>query len=381
MTTHQPSPTEPSPTKPTTPSPSRRAKVILVLLSLAMGLVAAEAIASNVRGHAFPFLNVFIADATYGVRLDAGAETATRSRDGRISEVRINAQGFRGGDWTPAENPKPVAGRVLLLGDSQMFGYGVDEGDSQIGRLPAALGPGHEVLDAAVPTWGPPEYARIVDELAPTYRPAVVVFVANVANDWFEAKVDNARRTTARDGWAAYNLVGTSEPTEFPGRRFVFGRSHLVLGVREIMAFGSRQAAPPQATSAAARLADQLKYLIRTDAPHRSRITRHLLAARDACERWGCRVVTVTLPLDVQVHASEWAKYSDAPIDLGRVRALAGIYLEEARTHGVPALDLFEPLAAASPGAFLPDDYHLSPAGHRAVAEAIAPLIAEATSR
>ncbi len=350
-------------------------------MSLGLGLIAAEAIAGTVRGHAFPFLNVFVADATYGVRLDADAQTATRSREGRVTDVRINAQGFRGEDWTPAETDELVPGRVLLLGDSQVFGYGVDERDSLIGQLPAVLGAGFEVLDAAVPTWGPPEYSRVVDELAPTYRPEVVVFVANVANDWFEAKVDNARRTTARDGWAAYNLVGTPEATDFPGRRFLFGQSHLVLGVREIMAFGSRQAAPPQATSAAARLVDQLRYLIRTDQPHRSRITRHLLAARDACERWGCRVVTVALPLDVQVHESEWAKYADEPVDLGRVRALASIYLAEARSHGVPALDLFEPLAAASPGAFLPDDYHLSPAGHRAVAEALAPLLNEATSR
>ena len=112
-------------------------------------------------------------------------------------EVRTNALGFRGPAWDEAE----TAGRaVLLLGDSQMFGYGVDEADALAARLSERLQ--RPVLNAAVPTWGPTEYARAAEDLVPRYRPAHVVFVANLANDWVEAHVPNTRRMTARDGWA-----------------------------------------------------------------------------------------------------------------------------------------------------------------------------------
>ena len=369
---------------PPPPPPRLSTRLIIACLATALALVAAEAVASVVREHAFPFLNVFVADADFGVRLEPGATTATRSREGRVTPVRINEQGFRGRDWTPAPGAAPVPGRVLLLGDSQVFGYGVGEADGVAARLEVALGDGAEVLDAAVPTWGPPEYARILDELAPRFRPEAVVLVANVANDWFEAKVPNRQRTTARDGWAAYRLVGTEAPTWFPLRSFLLGRSHLVLGVREILhearARTSRREAP-RVASAARRLADELPHLVRRDPPHRSRLTRHLLDARDACERHGCRLVTAALPLDVQVAAAEWSKYDTAPVDLSRVRALPAIYLAEAAEHAVPALDLLPALEAASPGAFLPDDYHLSPRGHQTVADALLPLLHEVMTR
>ena len=78
------------------------------------------------------------------------------------------------------------------------------------------------------------------------------------------------------------------------------------------------------------------------------------------------------LPLDVQVHPAEWAKYAGERVDLRPTDVLLDVYLGEARHHGVLAVDLRGPLLAASPGAFLPDDYHLSPRGHAAVAAALA---------
>src|SRR6185436_14301576 len=98
-----------------------------------------------------------------------------------ITEIDTNALGFRGPTWKPLK----TGPRVLLLGDSQMLGYGVDEAEATAARLSSLAGV--EVLDAAVPSWGPIEYALAVDDLAPTYRPDVVVFVANLANDWVES--------------------------------------------------------------------------------------------------------------------------------------------------------------------------------------------------
>ncbi len=349
------------------------------LCATVVALALAEAVAGWVRGGAYPFLNVFVADPIYGVRLEPDACTATRSREGRVTEVCTNAQGFRGRDWTEAPLPVPVPGRVLLLGDSQMLGYGVDVEDATAARLEQRLGDGAEVLSAAVPTWGPPEYAAAVAELAPVYRPEVVVFVANLANDWFEVRVPNARRTTALDGWAAHDLPATAEATWFPGRSFLFGRSHLVFAVRELSA--RRRGPPPAPAAMAQRLSREVATLLRPEGPHRSRVTPQVLAAVEACRPLGCRVVVATLPLDVQVHAAEWAKYDGEPIDMTGTTRLAAGLLTDALRHDLPAIDLLPALHAASPGAFLPDDYHLSPAGHAAVAQALAPVVRAAAGR
>ena len=277
-----------------------------------------------------------------------------------MTEVMTNALGFRGPEWTPAEGTRPVAGRVMLLGDSQVFGYGVNASDAMAERLQGALGAGYEVLNAGVPTWGPQEQVLALDTYGPTYRPEVVVYFANVANDWFEAKLPNIERTSARDGWAAFVLKGQPEPVAFPGRSWLMGRSHLVFGVRELLAHASGP--PPQKAVSADRLLGDLPHLMRPDGRYRA---------------LGCRVVAVGLPMDVQVHASEWKKYASERVDLRTTEVLLDLFLGEARHHGVLAVDLRGPLLAASPGAFLPDDYHLSPKGHDAVARALVPAVSK----
>jgi hypothetical protein len=339
----------------------------MVLASTVVGLALAEVGASAYRGHAYPFLNVFVADERYGVRLEPGAETRTRSRQGHVTRIVINAAGFRGPEWSRAESASPVPGRVMILGDSQVFGYGVAWEDTASVRL------GGDVLTAAVPSWGPPEYVRAIEELGPSFRPSYVVFVANAANDWSEAGVPNARRSTARDGWLVQGgAAGASLPTWFPGRTFLMQRSQLVLMGRRLAAHARDDMLPP--ADAATRLLREAG-----QPSSRSRMKAALLAARTACEGVGCRVVAAALPLDVQVHPGEWAKYRGAPIALDRASALLDDFVADARAEGIPAVNLTPALQASSPGAFLPDDYHLSPEGHRAVARALTPLLREAT--
>src|SRR5262245_53429061 len=170
---------------------SLRAKVATALVSAALALVAAELAARRLHGGAFPYLNIFEPDARYGVRLAANASAHVRSPQGRITEIATNARGFRGPEW-----PEPPRGdaageplRVLVLGDSQMLGYGVAVEDATPAALERVLAPrdrGAVVRGAAVPTWGPGEYALALEELAPAFRPRFVVFVANAANDWLE---------------------------------------------------------------------------------------------------------------------------------------------------------------------------------------------------
>lgn len=334
-------------------------KLLLAGLSLGVSLGLAELGARALHRGAYPFLNLFVADAALGVKLAPHAHTRVRSQKGRVTDVTTNALGFRGPEWTPAAGTVP--GRVLLLGDSQMFGYGVPYEASLAHLLPGTL-------DAAVPSWGPAEYVRALAELAPVYRPEVVLFVANAANDWFETSVPNPRRTTAVDGWAVRFDPAMAAPRAFPGRDFVMGRSHLMLAIRELIAHSGRPGLPP---ADAARQLERDLPALRAPAARR-RMAAFLAEAQRLCRPLGCEVVALALPLDVQVHPGEWAKYHGAAArDLSATEALLDDFVTDARGLGLTAVNLLPPLRAASPGAFLPDDYHLSPRGHRAIADAV----------
>jgi hypothetical protein len=199
-----------------------------------------------------------------------------------------------------------------------------------------------------------------------------VVLTLTVGNDWHEAGVPNSLRTTALDGWAMRPELreGAHTPTEFPFRSWLLGRSHLVYAGRQVL--GRASAVAPLRGDEPERLVRDLGWLERAPAGFASRLGPVVRDLRAACARHDCEPVVLILPLDVQVHAREWGKYRERPIDLRATEALAAALLTDARAAGVTAIDLLPTLRAASPGAFLPDDPHLSPRGHAAIAREIA---------
>jgi hypothetical protein len=203
-----------------------------------------------------------------------------------------------------------------------------------------------------------------------TFRPQVVVFVANLANDWFES-APNSTRWTAQDGWAQHK--GGPPPRAFPGRAWLFERSHLVMGLRQVWwtLHGTAEEAPDQM---ALHLKSDLARL-RAAAPDHSLITPFVRQTVEVCAALGCRVVVAVLPLDVQVSAAEWQKTGHVPVDLHDTEVLLDDLVTDTRAMGVPTVNLMEPLRAVEPGAFLDDDDHLSPKGHRVVAEALLPVV------
>src|SRR5262249_41385095 len=143
-----------------------------------------------------------------------------------VTSIRINREGLRG-----ADPPPPGEGEVLVVGDSQVFGLGVEEDETASAELSRLLG-GRTVIDAGVPTYGPPEYNAVVPELLARRHARTVVYVLNLANDLFEASHPNRERHSVWDGWAVRKETAPETITSFPGRDILFRRSHLVYAVR-----------------------------------------------------------------------------------------------------------------------------------------------------
>ncbi len=174
---------------------------------------------------AFPHLNVYAPDEALGTRLLPGTSQRVAFGGNPTSSVRINAQGFRGADWGP-----PAKGEIVVVGDSQVFGLGVEENQA----LPAMLAEvtGRPVMNAGVPTYGPQEYLAVVERLLVERKPSAVVVVVNLANDLFERDRPNRDRHKVWDGWAVRSETMPEAVLEFPGRRLLFRESHFVHAAR-----------------------------------------------------------------------------------------------------------------------------------------------------
>jgi SGNH hydrolase-like domain, acetyltransferase AlgX len=224
-------PLAPSEGKPPSLAPSAsaatgwRGKALRAAIGVVLGLALAEGAAYWRDGGAFPHLNVYEADARFGARLRPGATERISFSGNPITSVRINRQGFRGADFPP-----PSAGETLVLGDSQTFGLGVEEGETFSARLEQRLG--GRVINAGVPTYGPLEFQLLLEGLLPERRPRTVIMVLNLANDLFEVDRPNTARHAVWDGWAVRKETAPQSVVDFPGRSLLYGQSHAFYALR-----------------------------------------------------------------------------------------------------------------------------------------------------
>jgi hypothetical protein len=100
------------------------------------------------------------------------------SREFEVS-VRSNPQGYRDADWT--RKPLDREHRILILGDSYTFGWGVRQEASFASRLEASGNV--TVYNAGIPGDGFQEYADRAALHAPQLKPTIVV-VSIFANDF-----------------------------------------------------------------------------------------------------------------------------------------------------------------------------------------------------
>ena len=209
--------------------PTRGQQLALAGLAVVVGLGLAEGLARVGSGGAFPHANFYVSDDDLGVRLEPGAGMRFQLEGNPASDIDVNAQGYRGPDW-----PAPGADEILVVGDSQVFGLGVEGDETFSARLAGATG--RTVLNGGVPTYGPDEYAAVVAEVLAQRPVSTVVLTLNMSNDLFELDRPNRERHAVWDGWAVRIETAPDAITDFPGRTWLFRHSHLVYTARRLMA-------------------------------------------------------------------------------------------------------------------------------------------------
>ncbi len=121
----------------------------------------------------------------------------------------INSLGFR--DPPQALAKREGVRRVLFLGDSMTWGWGVNDGERFCDLLGARLGAGIEVTDAAVPGYGTDQELWTLAACGDALSPDLVVLVF-VLNDTLECRnarsydMDKPRFVLERDTWSIEGL-------------------------------------------------------------------------------------------------------------------------------------------------------------------------------
>ena len=169
--------------------PRRLAWAVLVLLVL---LAAAEAaLCIGLRGATFTPQVFEPNDGVARYRLAAGVHT-TAYQFGRTVSVSTDADGHRLTPGFVAAPGTPL--RVHVVGDSQVFGWGLSDDETLAARLQRLLGPGVQVVNHGVPGFGPTDYLNTLAAL-PATEPVVVV------------------HTEENDTWDAYRIFRNAHAT------------------------------------------------------------------------------------------------------------------------------------------------------------------------
>lgn len=305
---------------------------------------------------------LFVPDAELGWKHRPGAEDSYWGE-----RVKINSHGMRG----PERGPEKPAGvrRVLVLGDSVVFGLGLED-DAE--TLPALLEQELcrrnefvvECLDAAVCGWSPWQQQRFLEREGERWQPDLVL-LSFVLND-----------VTERMGLAGFGGggIGAQLASARTDPRHVWlAESGLYLSLRALASWlGDRR--DPAALQARAQRLTPYHLMLEPESRRVREAWGPVLSELDSILAW-CRarslpLVLVVFPYTFQLSTPE----TDAP-----QRILAAY----ARSRQLPCLDLLPRLLARQrrdalqPMELFFDGLHPTALGNRLSAEEIARFVGE----
>lgn len=309
--------------------------VLLVILSVVITTVALEAVLRIFKPQVYFGERLNTWDEELGIRHIPG--TATHLvRPEFSTEVVINSKGLR--DVEHSYDKPSGTRRILCLGDSFTFGFGVERHEAFPSLLEDLLNTdkhadGWEVINAGVCGHGTAHQLAYFETEGYRYAPELILLCICPIND-FKNNVDSGLYTVGDEGLTRHRKVLTCRQKarrltqHVPGYSTIFGNSHLVAFLKHrIILLTHRLNHPekrdPGEKPAASRKADVLT-------------RRLLLSLRDSCAGQNCSLAAMVVPpldgSDPPERVTELVKWIKSQ---GILYVDLGPSFQEARRQGV----------------------------------------------
>lgn len=282
------------------------AGVALVFAGAVIAVIVAEIVIRLVSpqpvGRALP---MYEADTVLLHRLRPGYEGKLRSSEFEVN-IAINSRGFRGAEWS--RNP---GRRVLVLGDSFTFGYGVPEDAVFTALLQDSLRRFESnvtVYNAGVPGYGTTQEQQLLEQLWSFVKPQVVILAFTVGSDLRNVVEQNLQEELGyqvKDGFLVPK--GMQVGQALPIKAFFQERSHLyVLLQKTRVRMSLRGTAQSQPTRACEHFlarnpcgAVEAAWRLVGDA---------LSEMKSRCDGEGAQLVLLSIPHPVQIYDDLWER-------------------------------------------------------------------------
>lgn len=316
-------------------------------------------------------------DLQFAIR--PNAEKVLARRDFRIT-IHSNALGYR----DPDRGPKGGAFRILALGDSFTFGWGVEREDTFEARMErlhadAGTGPPLEVINAGVPGYNLYQSVLALEKKGWKVDPDIVLFGAFVQNDF------SANLTT--EEWIARKKSGKKKEDkpalaawlEANSQAWVWLRTRYKSSYRlQRTWYKITRVFKPEKERHRYRSLMVFREPFSEEMKREWRLTEKLLLRlRDDVRARGRRLLIVLFPPELQTKRERWKKdirkidLEGSSFDIEKPNKRLAAFC---RANGISLLDLL-PVFRASVDAgqelYLTSDHHWNAEGHRLAAETI----------
>lgn len=357
----------------------------LIALSLLVSLLAAEVVVRLVRPQARLVIapgGLYAPDPPGRYRLSPGYRGRIYNRAEYDNEIRINGEGLRGEEV--ARKAEGVT-RLLSIGDSFVFGVGVEDSETFTARASDRLGQlgiAAEGLNAGVPAFGVPDAVGWLSRHGVDLEPDVVMLAIFLGNDLVDASPDREQ---------VQIVDGLLVPSQSAGglKAWLHRHSHFYVLLKSVL---EQPALLPLRRKLGLGEPWKVRTLKEEFSVYRKTAPTDLQSAIQATDEalaelkalaaeQGFSTIAVLIPSEVQVDPERWQR-GLASLDLDPQdydpEVPNRIFTELLERHAIPTLDLVPLFAeglASSRELYFRLDRHWTTQGHALAAESISSFL------
>lgn len=298
------------------------------------------------------------------------------------TNVSINSLGHRQHEFDPARGDEQ---RVLVVGDSFTFGYGVEEADGYVRVMERALNrsvsPPAQTINAGVPAWWTDAYYLYLKTRGLALAPDVVVLGLFMGNDidardarhaiWPQVDADGLPLAITSERVRIDNGHRVRSKRRARWKIPILRNSHLFQLLYSSFKNLGRLFSPKVQASTLyeASYSEETQAII-------AKVQKLLLAMAADAHSANARFVVAMIPERRQVYVDEAA--ANSALDYEKPHRLFAEFFSD---NGIPYVDLLAPMRAAAPASdeelYYLKDSHFTRAGYRVAGEAIARYLIE----